>query len=244
MGFSKHIIYVDESGDHRLDAIDPEYPVFVLSFCIFEKEEYRKNVMPAMTKLKFDVFGHDMVVLHEIEIRKKLGYFATLNREAREAFMASLTEIVKAADFTLVAVLIDKKRLVDQYSSPSNPYNLAMKFALERVYKTLQNRGDVEDTTHVVFEARGKKEDAELELEFRRVCAGANSGNARLPLEIVFAHTQINSTGLQFADMTARPIGINYLRPQQSNKAFETLSMKFDHSVSGKPDESAFICFP
>jgi hypothetical protein len=36
---SDFIIYVDESGDHSLESIDPDYPVFVLSFCIFRKSE-------------------------------------------------------------------------------------------------------------------------------------------------------------------------------------------------------------
>ena len=30
--FSEYIVYVDESGDHGLVSIDPQYPVFALSF--------------------------------------------------------------------------------------------------------------------------------------------------------------------------------------------------------------------
>ena len=33
--FSDYIVYVDESGDHSLESIDINYPVFVLAFCIF-----------------------------------------------------------------------------------------------------------------------------------------------------------------------------------------------------------------
>jgi hypothetical protein len=29
---SDYIVYVDESGDHGLVSVDPEYPVFVLAF--------------------------------------------------------------------------------------------------------------------------------------------------------------------------------------------------------------------
>lgn len=35
--FSDYIVFVDESGDHGLVSIDPEYPIFVLGFCIFNK---------------------------------------------------------------------------------------------------------------------------------------------------------------------------------------------------------------
>jgi hypothetical protein len=84
--------------------------------------------------------------------------------------------------------------------------------------------------THWVVECRGKKEDAELELEFRRICDGENTGNAgnrHLPFDIVFADKKTNLTGLQLADLVARPVGLNYLRPAQANKAFDLLTRKF-----------------
>jgi len=37
--FSDYIIYVDESGDHGLERIDPEFPIFVLAFCIIRKSD-------------------------------------------------------------------------------------------------------------------------------------------------------------------------------------------------------------
>ena len=36
-GFSNYIVFVDESGDHSLTSIDPQFPVFSLSFCIVRK---------------------------------------------------------------------------------------------------------------------------------------------------------------------------------------------------------------
>ena len=39
-GFSEYIVYVDDSGDHGLKKTDPNYPMFVLAFCIFRKEDY------------------------------------------------------------------------------------------------------------------------------------------------------------------------------------------------------------
>ena len=45
--FSHYIVYADESGDHGLVSIDPEYPVFALTFCIIRKENYIDVVDPA-----------------------------------------------------------------------------------------------------------------------------------------------------------------------------------------------------
>jgi len=38
--FSNHIFYVNESGDFSLASINQDYPVFVLAFCVFDKDKY------------------------------------------------------------------------------------------------------------------------------------------------------------------------------------------------------------
>jgi hypothetical protein len=35
--FSDFIVYADESGDHGLVSIDPQFPVFALTFCVMRK---------------------------------------------------------------------------------------------------------------------------------------------------------------------------------------------------------------
>ncbi len=243
--FSDYIIYVDESGDHGLTSIDPNYPVFVLAFCIFHKQEYAECVTPAIQLFKFKHFGHDMVILHEHEIRKDKGAFRFLNtKEKKEAFMGDLTNLVQDAPFTLIATVIRKDTLATQYSQPDNPYHMAMAFGLERVYKFIQSQGQGEKTTHIVFENRGKREDNALELEFRRVCDGANWFSHHLPFEIVFASKKTNSGGLQFADLVARPVGLSILRPEQTNRAFGVLDRKFYRDNYGNKDGWGLKCFP
>ncbi len=62
--FSDYIVYVDESGDHSLESIDINYPVFVLAFCIFNKQDYIRQVSPAIKKFKFDPFVNFMFLLN------------------------------------------------------------------------------------------------------------------------------------------------------------------------------------
>ena len=223
---SDYIVFVDESGDHSLTAINPEWPLFVLSFCIFPVVAYVHQVTPAIRQLKFDSFGHDLVILHEHDIRKKKGAFARLNKEAREVFLDRLTGIIAATDMTMIAVVIDKTRHKAKYSAPEHPYHLAMQFGLERVAHFLALHGQNDAETAVVCEARGAKEDAELELEFRRVCDGANRSKRPYPLRIVIADKKTKSEGLQLADLTARPAGLSVLRPEQPNRAWDVLKAK------------------
>lgn len=226
--FSDYIVYVDESGDHGIDSIDPNYPLFVLAFCIFHKKDYIKTISPALQHFKFQHFGHDMVILHENDIRKDKGSFSFLKtKEKKENFMNELTDIMVSAPFTLIATVIKKESLKAKYAYPENPYHIALGFGLERIYRYLNSIGQDDKVTHVIVENRGLKEDNDLELEFRRVCDGSNYHSKPLPFRIIFADKRTNSCGLQMADLVARPIGLSQLRPDQPNRAFEALKKKF-----------------
>jgi hypothetical protein len=232
-GYSDYVVYVDESGDHSLISIDRAFPVFVLVFCIFKKSLY-PAVSSRLKEFKFKYFGHDIVVLHEREVRKQIGPFSFLtDRHVRERFMAELTQVICDGDFTLITAVIDKERLVARYRTPDNPYALSMVFCLERLYSFLKTHGQHDKLTHVIVERRGAKEDKELELEFQRVCNRGNRHQASLPFEIVFASKQVNSCGLQLADLIARPIGRKVINPTESNRAYDILDAKFDRSPSG-----------
>ena len=98
---------------------------------------------------------------------------------------------------------------------------------MEKLYDFLQEKNQHLMKTHVVVECRGKKEDRELELEFRRICDGNNKKGISLPFEIIFSDKKVMSSGLQLADLVTRPVGLSFLRPEQSNRSFEVLKEKF-----------------
>ncbi len=221
--WSDYIVYVDESGDHSLTSIDSDYPVFVLAFCIFHKKYYAKSVVPAFTEFKFEHFGHDMIVLHEHDIRKEKNGFKFKSKSAKLAFMAKLGAIIEEQNFIVISVVIDKNKLAQKYSQPENPYHLSLNFCLERLFFFLKEKQQQHLPTPVVVEMRGKKEDIDLELEFRRIC---DKSQNPYQFNLVFADKKANSPGLQLADLVARPIGLSVLRPDQPNMAFETLKKK------------------
>ncbi len=109
--FSNFIVYVDESGDHGMQTVDQNYPVFVLAFCVFYKRHYSERVVPALEKFKFNHFGHDHVVLHEHEIRKETGQFRFHSRQHKLDFLGQLTSIIETSNFILISCVIDKLRL-------------------------------------------------------------------------------------------------------------------------------------
>lgn len=242
-GFSDYIVFVDESGDHSLISIDPEFPVFALSFCILSKADYVSRVGPALQRFKFKYWGHDTVVLHEHEIRKSIGDFTLLltDRALREAFYTDLHRVMVDAPLTIIGSVIDKTRLTKRYATPYNPYELALFFCLERLHDFLLERGQAGRRTHVVFECRGKNEDRELELTFRRIVAGGNVWGTRRErfemheAEPRFVPKSVNSNGLQLADLTARPIALRTLRPDQPNRAYDVIRTKLAVPIKSFP---------
>jgi hypothetical protein len=240
--YSDFIIYVDESGDHSLKSIDEGYPIFVLAFCIFHKDSYSQNAVKKLKAFKFKHFGHDMVILHENEIRKDKGDFKILKtKEKKQHFIDELTSIIEEEDFTVIATVIKKK---DLYSHNNNPYDIALKYCMERAYKFLKQHKQEEKVTHIVVEQRGKKEDGALELEFRRICEGNNYQNIPLPFEIVMAHKKSNSAGLQLADLVARPIGLSVLKPTQENRAYDIIKTKLHQNERGECNGVGLKIFP
>lgn len=225
--YSNFIVYVDESGDPWMESLDPNYPLFVLAFCTFYKRHYSERVAPSLQKFKFNQFGHDLVILHERDIRKEIAPFKFSGPEQKNRFIGELTDIIDKSNFILVSCVIDKAKLKDRPHISQSPYNIALGFCLETLYEFVVEKNQADKITHVVVECRGKKEDNELELEFRRICDGNNRIGIRLPFEVVFADKRTNSTGLQLADLVARPVGMSILRTGQKNRAFDALKAKF-----------------
>lgn len=233
LSYSDYLIFADESGDHGLTSINPENPVFVLAFCIFKKADYITIVKQVMTKLKLDFWGHDLAILHNHEIRKSKGEFTFLfNEEMRPLFLTALNKAIEQIPFYVVATAIDKRRLKGENSEPDNPYRLALGFCLEHAYLFLKQEKQLDRLTHVVVECRGKTEDGDLELAFRRLLDKVNLKGDHYPFDIKFAHKQTNSCGLQIADLVAHPIARHVIKPEQPNIAFEVVRKK----LLGYPD--------
>ena len=230
--FSEHIVFVDESGSATLSGIDSEYPIFVLAFMIVRKQDYTREIVPAIQEFKLRHFGHDQVILHEREIRKDLGDFRFLKEKQRKKqFIDELSNLIENAPIQLICVVINKEELKAKYRSPSSPYDIALKFGLERIHDLLireneWKRNEENSIVHIIVEKRGKAEDSELELEFRRISDRENSTIRTFHFRLVFADKKSNSSGLQLADLIARPVGLRVLRPLQDNRAYEILEKK------------------
>ncbi|MET3710678.1 hypothetical protein ABIC65_001358 [Sphingomonas trueperi] len=125
--------------------------------------------------------------------------------------------------------MIDKFRHKARYVNPWNPYEIAMQFCMEKLSDKLIREGQEGQLTHVLFEGRGREEDRQLELEFRRIAQNGKQWGwrsvdlMRTPLEPLFVPKSANLAGHQLSDIIVRPIALRALRPDQANRAFDTI---------------------
>ncbi|MGL4238485.1 DUF3800 domain-containing protein [Tabrizicola sp.] len=248
--FSDYILYFDESGSPELTHVDPDYPLFVLAAVLVSKEDYLSRIVPAVQRLKFDFVGHDQIILHEIDIRKQDGDFLFLRRDqaVRLEFLSRVGLLVEEAPVEAIVAVIRKDSLKRQYVRPYDPYNIALQFCLEMAAQRLYWLGQEGREVAAVFERRGSREDAALELAFRRIVDGKTGlkigaknvakvdALKRFLWTPRFVSKKSNSSGLQLADLLARRVGLSILRPDQPNRAFDTIRPKIA--------EGMLKCFP
>ena len=157
-----------------------------------------------------------------------------------KAFYADLNRIMVDAPISLIGSVIDKNAHIAKCPSPQNPYELALRFCLERLQSFLTRNGQNGKHVHVVFECRGKAEDEALKLTFHRIVGKCRTHTFDLmKFEPKFAKKAVNSTGLQLADLTARPLALRAVRPDQANRTYDIISTKLaDVKVFPSPSKT------
>ncbi len=97
--------------------------------------------------------------------------FCGTDAALRADFLNRLNEVVGEAGIEIISTVIHKDRLTQKYATPWNPYDIALLFCMEKAVERLIALGQAGRLQHVVFESRGRPEDANLELSFRRITA-------------------------------------------------------------------------
>lgn len=206
MNRGMRLIYIDESGDHGVDNRNGEYPVFVLAACSFESADYLGHFLPALVEFKLRHWGHELVVLHEREIRRPQGEFSfLLNAPKRAVFLEELGRLVRCSRASIQAVAWDKRGAGRRFS-----YGACLNHLLEGLSSVAV---DATPPPPIILESRGRHEDERTfealgDLDLKRFGA------------IRFIEKKANVAGLQLADLCARPIGMRILRPESANRAY------------------------
>lgn len=117
-------MYLDESGDHSLTAINPEYPIFVLGGIIVDQEYAEGPMTELVNQFKREFFGREDIILHTADItRARNGFEALQDPAFREAFYNGLNELMRRLDYRVIACAIKKLEHRAQYGDDAlDPY--------------------------------------------------------------------------------------------------------------------------
>ena len=237
---SRFIAFFDECGDHSLSKIDNDFPLFLLSTVVVERQAYVQEVIPGLAAFKLRYFAHEGINLHSREIRKAEGPFTLLqNAAVRHGFLGELSALMSKLPFTLFVTAIYKTAYAQRHGAAArNPYDLALEYSFERILHFLEECNEYQ--LPVVAEARGHQEDNALRAGFQRLMTLGTDYNAaerfqRLVCPISFRRKHDNIAGIQLADLCAHPTARYLLHPATTNQAFDVVKphMYVSGSVNG-----------
>ncbi len=212
----KYRMYVDEVGNPDLaSSSDPNHRFLCLAGVVFDLDYVMNVLSPELESLKFRYFGShpdDPIILHRKELLYSKPPFSVLkDLILKEQFNIELLQKLTEWDYTVNAVVIDKKEHSEKYSTwRYDPYHYCQEVLIERYRLFLDIRKTKGD---IMFESRGSKEDMRLKKSFRSIM---ESGTHNLSADDLQEHftskelkvksKQANIAGLQVADLIAHPV--------------------------------------
>ena len=227
----KYKLFLDESGDHGLTNLNPDFPVFLLCGILIKEDDY-ESVRQSMNKLKSDIWGSKDVIFHSRDIRKCEKEFQKLfDLDLKKIFYDELNKIIVESSYIVIASAIQKRLFVENFGKlEDDVYEIALSFIIEQAIMVLQNIPE-EITLSIVIERRGKREDKQLDDHFQRIIG---KGTGKLTAEVIshfgpsftFRNKKENVNGLQLADLIAYPIARNVIEPNRANPAYDVLEGK------------------
>jgi hypothetical protein len=246
------ILFLDESGDHSLSAIDAQFPVFVLCGVIMEEDYHQHTATERLNAFKMRLFGNREIVLHTADFtRNKSGFEAMSSHEFRTEFFNSLQSLVSGLEFKIVACVIKKEDHLQKYGlNALDPYLLSLSLLVERFIFECGSAGGT-----LVAEGRNPTLDNALDLAFLDLKIRGTSYISATKVQrrirnFAIRQKRDNITGLQLADLVATPIGrhalgkATYPRYFDQGTFFSILRSKFRQSWNGEIEGMGLVVLP
>ena len=157
------VLFLDESGDHNLAVIDPQYPLFVLGDVIVDQDYAEQELTRELQAFKLDLFGRADIVLHTADLaRNRNGFERMQDTASRTKFLDKLNTLMRRMTYTVVACVVRKDEHLARYGVAAlDPYLLRLDLLVERFCFEL---GNVTGGGVIVAEKRDATLDHELEI--------------------------------------------------------------------------------
>jgi len=234
-----YFLFLDETGDHGLNSVDKNFPLFLLCGCIVEENDLKK-IVNKVNSLKHKYFGTTEIILHSRNIRKCEGAFQILfDLGLKEQFYKDLNLILDESRYCLLGSGIQKEKHIKKYGKGAkDPYSLSLSFVVERLIFYLDNLNE-EVRVRILVEERGKKEDRMLLSHFNSIVDRGtyylNADRLRQKITGLSFHGKYeNIPGLQIADLCAYPMARRLLHPKEPYIPFTIIEKKIYCNKEGR----------
>lgn len=241
------VMFLDESGDHNLSIIDPQYPLFVLGGVIVDKDYAEGELTEKLAAFKRELFGRDDLILHTADITRNRNGFERLKEPAfRQRFYERLNVLMGELRYSVVACAIRKDEHLSRYGVAAlDPYLLSLDVLVERFCMDV---GNLESGGLIVAERRDATLDHELDLAWLNLkIQGTRFMQAqqveRRILALNLRDKKANLAGLQLADLVVTPIGRKVLGKTVKEDC-QIVEQKFRRSPKGKIDGYGLVVLP
>lgn len=245
----KHFFFLDETGDHGLNYVDTNFPLFLLCGCLI-REDHLKTIEDNINLFKQKFFKTINVVLHSRDIRKCEGAFQILfDLDIKAEFYKDLNAILQECEYLIIGSGINKDEHIKKYGKGAkDPYSLALSFIIERLVFCLDKHNNDSDVA-IFVEKRGNKEDHMLLSHFNSTMDRGTyyvTPN-RLKRKITrfgFHSKRANIIGLQIADLCAYPLARSILNPNEPYVPFQMIKEKIYCNDKGEYEGWGLKVFP
>jgi hypothetical protein len=240
------VMFLDESGDHSLSVVDPQYPMFVLGGVIMDQAYAEGEAESRVRTFKRDLFGSEDLILHTADIARNKNGFERMQEPAfRQRFYAALNELMRTLEYKVVACAIKKEEHLRRYGLAAlDPYMICLEVLVERFCFEIGNRPG---GGTIVVEKRDPTLDHELQLAWLGLTIrGTGSLQASTVSERITGLSlrakRENIAGLQLADLVVSPIG-RFVLGKPTKEDFRIIEGKFRRR-GGRYEGAGLVVLP
>lgn len=246
-------MYIDECGtDDIVNCHIDQHRHLALTGVIISHEAGIEYANPQLSDLKHKHFPRadpdaPPVILHRCDFLGGNGPFQPMQDDAKlKAFCDDLYEYLAGLPHTVITVVIDKFAMLRmEHWALKEPYLYCAEVLVEKFVQFLER---ADSTGDVWAESRKNRKNKVLQRHFTKACHDGTlyvSDPARIAarlttFDIQFREKKHNCTGLQIADVYAKPSMDRILSPRIQGYAVSPFSARFGQLlVDQKYDRSA-----
>jgi hypothetical protein len=241
------VLFLDESGDHSLAVIDPQYPLFILGGIIVEVAYAKGEMTERLNSFKSELLGNEKLILHTADmVRNRNGFEGLANPSFRAHFYDRLNGLLEGLRYQIVACAIRKDAYLERYGLAAiDPYHFGLEVLVERFcYAVGQQVGE----GVIVAEKRNRFLDRQLRLAWLTLKSGGTRYVQAVQVAtrmkgMALRGKEDNIAGLQVADLVVTPIGRSLLG-KRSLVDYSIIQSKFRCNPRGGYEGMGLVVLP